>query len=192
MPDTADRPLVWLDTETTRLDHNRRPWEVAAIVRQPGQTDTEHVWLIDADDLDMANADPKSLEFNRFWDRHPSGGKTTEAVVSEVWALYELVKLTKDAIICGSNPSFDTEMLAARMRAQGLAPRWHYHPEDVPSVARGWLLAKGIPAPRKSDAISLACGVDPSAYDRHTALGDCRWLRDLSDLIDPATLPLPA
>jgi hypothetical protein len=71
------------------------------------------------------------------------------------------------------------------MSAYGIKPAWHYHPEDVPSTARGWLLGRGyVNPPAKSDLISLACGIDPARYGRHEALGDCRWLRDLSDLIE--------
>jgi hypothetical protein len=178
---------VWLDTETTSLRHDRRAWEIALIRRQPGQPDTEHRFLISADDLDLPNADEDSLKFGGFWERHPFGRKTTYSVDSENWALYSVTKLTAGAVILGSNPSFDTECLATRMRAHGLAPSWHYHNEDVPSVARGWLLARGLPAPRKSDLIARACGIDPDDYERHTALGDCRLFRDLSDLIEPRT-----
>jgi hypothetical protein len=71
------------------------------------------------------------------------------------------------------------------MRAHGICPSWHYHIEDVPTLALGWLYGTGKPIPevRKSDAISLAAGVDPTKYDRHTALGDCRWIRDLFDAV---------
>jgi hypothetical protein len=59
----------------------------------------------------------------------------------------------------------------------------------VPTLAHGWLLGAGKPVPRrpdgtvKSDDLSRAVGVDPDDYYRHTALGDCRWMRDLYDAV---------
>ena len=35
----------------------------------------------------------------------------------------------------------------------------------------------------KSDQISLACGVDPADFARHTAMGDCEWIRALYDRV---------
>ena len=77
------------------------------------------------------------------------------------------------------------DILGARMRAHGICPSWHYHPEDIPTLAHGWLLGAGKPVPErlKSDDISRACGVDPDQFGRHTALGDCRWMRALYDVV---------
>ncbi len=57
--------------------------------------------------------------------------------------------------------------------------------EDVPTMALGWLYGSKslIPVTRKSDQISMACGVDPTKYERHAAVGDCRWTRDLYDRV---------
>ncbi|WP_267595512.1 hypothetical protein [Carbonactinospora thermoautotrophica] len=38
--------------------------------------------------------------------------------------------------------------------------------------------------PWRSDELSIACEVEPAPpEDRHTALGDARWARDLYDAI---------
>lgn len=191
--------IAFLDTETTSLRHDRRAWEIAVIVRREGHPDHEQTWLIDAGDLDLGKADPASLDISGFWERHPYGRKTTHAVESEIWALKAVADLTAGMVIHGSNPSFDMELLAARMRARGLGePRWHYHPVDVPTLAHGWLLGAGKKVPRrpdgrvKSDDLSRACGVDPDRYGRHTALGDCRWLRDLHRAVAGTSTALPA
>ena len=183
--------IAFVDCETTSLRPDRRAWEIAVILRRPGQTDEEHSWFVDWHDLDLGNADPASLRFGKFYDRHPQGRRSTIGCPLpqvEDAILLEVEELTRGAIIMGSNPSFDTEMLAARMRAHGICPSWHYHLEDVPTLALGWLYGAGKPIPeaRKSDQISLACGVDPARYDRHTALGDCRWIRDLYDVLTGA------
>ncbi len=191
---TAPRPIVFIDTETTSLRPDRRAWEIAVIVRRDGHPDHEQSWLIATDDLDLGNADPASLRFGGFYDRHPQAGAEVMNLraptpASEAGVLRAVEALTRGAVLHGSNPGFDTDVLGARMRANGICPSWHYHPEDVPTLAHGWLLGAGKPVPRradgsvKSDDISLACGVDPDLYGRHTALGDCRWMRALYDLV---------
>ncbi|GLY08287.1 hypothetical protein [Actinoplanes sp. NBRC 101535] len=184
------RPLVFLDTETTSLGPDRRPWEIAAILREPDGTDTEYCWFVDPRDLDLGNADPASLQFGRYYDRHSAytpydPNRHATRVRRETDVLHLLEGLTRGATLLGSNPAFDADMLATRMRANGICPSWHYRLEDVPTMAKGWLYGTGrpLPEPAKSDQISLACGVDPQRYDRHTALGDCRWIRDLYDTI---------
>lgn len=180
--------LVFLDTETTSLRHDRRAWEIAVIVRRPAQPDHEQSWFIEVGDLDLGNADPASLKFGRFYDRHPAFTSQRAGSYRLYWeeaVLAEVEELTRGAVILGSNPSFDTELLATRMRARDICPSWRYHIEDVPTLALGWLYGAGKPLPekRKSDDISRAVGIDPDAYDRHAALGDCRWLRDLYDAV---------
>lgn len=188
------QPIVFIDCETTSLRHDRRAWEIAVIVRHDGQPDHEQSWLIAANNLDLGNADPASLRIGGFYDRHPLTtvgdndlfiSTASRDVWREVEVLRTVEKLTRGAILMSSNPSFDAETLAARMRAHGICPSWHYHLEDVPTLALGWLYGAGkeIPESRKSDAISKACGVDPAAYARHTALGDCSWIRDLYDMV---------
>lgn len=217
----TNRPRVWLDCETSSLDDDRRAYEVALIGRPPGAgraDDLEWSWFVDIANLDLPNtADPISLEVGGFWRRHPQAalvpltgrlaGVVRELpdappdapVVSEREVLCLVSDLTAGkASVHGSNPRFDLNTLEPRMAAYGILPDWHYRPEDVPGIARGWLLGRGhVDPPRKSDQVSLACGIDPAKYERHTALGDCRWLRDLSDLIEQpeatgdATDPMP-
>jgi hypothetical protein len=210
----AERAKVWLDTETTDLAFTRRAWEVALIRREPGgqpSEDREYSWLVDIQDLDLSfTANLDSLRVGGFWRRHPQamfvplignlasaracaakevpGERPAGQVYREREVLEAVAELTAGkTVIHGSNPGFDTETLAPRMRQHGITHDWYYHSEDVPGIARGWLLGRGVPnvvAPRKSDLISLACGIDPARYGRHEALGDCRWIRDLTDLVE--------
>ncbi len=186
--------LVFLDTETTSLRPDRRAWEIAAIVREPGQEDREHQWLIDLADLDRGNADPLSLRIGGFHARHPQLDPSTYGwddslgirVVREAFALRELEWLTAGAHIVGAVPSFDAEVLAARMHANGLCPTWSHHLIDVEPLIIGYLAAKGeaVDMPWKSDDLSRRMGVEPpSGEDRHTALGDARWCVRIYDAV---------
>lgn len=183
----TEQTIAFLDCETTSLRTDRRAWEIGIILRRPGQPDHEQSWFVEWHDLDLGNAELKALEIGGFYSRHPQGdrSKRYQLPPGEENVLLEVEELTRGAIVMGSNPSFDTETLTARMRAHGVCPSWHYHLEDVPTLAKGWLYGTGkqLPETWKSDAISLACGIDPAGYDRHTALGDCRWTRDLHDLV---------
>lgn len=209
----TERSRAWLDCETTGLHADRRAYEVALILRQPDRRDTERSWFIDIEDCDMANAEPIALDVGRFWQRHPQAhlvplvGTLADVkpdlpqtppdaqVFREVEVLKVVAELTGGrAYVMGSNPSFDTHTLAARMSVYGITPDWHYHPIDVPDRAAGWLAGQGREVPtnekgdEKSDLIAKACGVDPADYERHSALGDCRLFRDLFDVIQkPST-----
>lgn len=168
-----------LDTETTGLDpHRHEVWEIAVIVRENG-TDTEARWMVRPD---LSTADPRALRIGRFYER----------TVGVMWsdpgrAAQELARMLDGAVVVGSNPSFDQAFLTRWLRAYGQCWTAHYRTIDVITLGWGHLMGtKGIersePMPR-TGAISLAHEVDPDVYDRHTALEDVRWCRDLFDTI---------
>lgn len=184
--------IVFVDTETTRLEPVQdciTTWEIALIV-----DDAEYLWQIAPD---MYLADDNALEIGRFEDRLDPRLRHTKpgmAVASYPGAHPGLIRgqevagrvceLTTGAELWGSNPAFDMRHLAELIHLHGLEPGWHYHPNDVPTMARGWCAAKNIiptatrPDGRiRSDDWSRAIGVDPDGFGRHTALGDCRWVR---------------
>lgn len=178
--------LVFADTETTALHPDRRVWEIGAITRPAGGTrndDEEHQIFIDIDDLDLGQADPKSLEIGGFYNRHPQmGGHRGHSIflTGEKDALRVAERMTRGAWIVGAVPNFDTETLAARMRWTGTCPSWHYHLIDVENLAAG---ALALPPPWGFDDILDQFGLIYDEKDRHTALGDARMVRDLYDLV---------
>jgi hypothetical protein len=95
--------------------------------------------------------------------------------------------MTYGAHLVGAVPNFDTEVFDPLLRAHGLAPAWYYHLQDVETLAVGYLLGQGKPAPElpwKSDELMAEIGVEPPAEDeRHTALGDARWAKRAYDVI---------
>lgn len=182
--------IAFIDTETTSLRHDRRAWEVGIIYRQRGYPDVPYQWFIQAADLDLGNADPASLKIGRFYDRHPefTGRLATEpAALGERKVLQQVESLTRGAHLIGAVPSFDAEVLSNRMRANGICPSWHYHLIDIEPVAIGYLRGLGKPVPDlpwKSDDLSRMVGVEPPGdEDRHSALGDARWVRDIWDRV---------
>lgn len=189
--------IVVIDTETTSLRPDRRAWEVALIVREPGKDDAERSWFIHVDDLDLGNADVMSLKIGRFYERHPQFNGTDDGwahVAEEPEVLADVEALTRGAVLVGAVPSFDADVLGQRMRANGICPSWHYHLQDVETLVLGWLHGQrfaGEPVtipdwPLKSDVLSMCAGVNPEDFDRHTALGDCKWALAQFDAVTKA------
>ena len=172
--------LAFVDCETTSLRHDRRAWEIGIILRRLAGPDHEERWFISADDLDLGNADLRSLKVGRFYERHPAGiADGTGRTEREKDVLARVEYLTRGAHLVGAVPSFDAEVLANRMRANGICPSWHYHIQDFETLIIGYLRGQGRPVPGlpwRSDDLSRLIGVEPPGEDeRHTALGDARW-----------------
>lgn len=193
----SGQPIVFLDTETTGLHPNRRVWEVAAI-RRDDQGDHERRFFVK--NVDLSEADPYALKVGGFYDRHPQycpgdvlgdvPGPLERQLLERYQAAQEVERITRGATIVGSVPSFDTEVLGKMLRSLNLTPAWHYHLVDIKALAAGWLLARGVdpgPLPWSSDHLAELCGVEPASdEDRHTALGDTRWVRRWWDTITTA------
>lgn len=195
------QPIVFLDTETTSLQPNRRVWEVAMIRRDDEGEQERRVFIRN---VDLSDANSKALEVGGFYERHPqyAGGFHREpkaiarptgllgsrTLLERHEAAVEVERWTQGATIVGCNPTFDTEVLSSLLRLAALNWQpWHYHLIDMPALAVGWLLARGTdvgPPPWRSDHLAELCGVEPAAAeDRHTALGDARWVRRWWDTI---------
>lgn len=189
--------LAFVDTETTGLDpfvHDA--WEIAVIARDGDQADAEHVWRIEPD---LTNADPKSLEINRYHERTSAPGWKWD---DRQTAARDLYALLDGGVIVGSNPAFDAEMLTHLFGRYYANPRpWHYRTVDVATLAVGLSYGKAEAAtkrdcdaswydkveeyigfPWKSYRASEAIGIRRPADDvAHTAMGDARWARDVWD-----------
>lgn len=176
---------AFVDTETNGLHAGRRAWEIGAIIAEDGKPARELQWVVRAADLDLGNADLQALNIGRFYQRHPEfafmdAASNTTMITrmeqEERAVMQHLEYVTRGAHIIGINPHFDLELLAVRMRANGYLPAWHYSPDCVKTLARGYLAAKGRPMPpdTRSDDLFTALGIDLSAFERHTALGDAK------------------
>lgn len=144
-------------------------------------------------------------------DQYAGDSRESDHLVADLerWC-EDFATLTAGAHLVGNVVSFDEERLAALLMAHGIQPTWHYHLIDVESMAAGYLgglitvvSEYGIPTddpdsyghgvveaarhrfPRwDSEDLSAALGVTPPGPDqRHTALGDALWARDIYDVV---------
>ncbi|HEV8653164.1 MAG TPA: hypothetical protein VG276_28160 [Actinomycetes bacterium] len=190
--------LCFLDTETTSLDPDRgEVYEIGLIVRDPGSSalDLEWRWWLP---IDLGRADPMSLEVGRYFERRPPQSRTWTGALqwapdqagqveqADTWEVAaSLMELTASAHLVGAVPSFDAAFLSPFLRQRGCCPAWHYHLCCVENLAVGYLAAQGKPVapPWVSHDLSTMMGVDVERYEKHTALGDARWARDLYDAV---------
>lgn len=199
---TSPRPLAFVDTETTSLNpHTGEIWEVGLVLNVPGKGRSTHSWLLP---VNLAQADPMSLAMNGFhdrfdldkitpiestWESTGGGGRHLKRGFAD-----EFAHLTCGAILIGAVPSFDERRLYDLLRRYGQCPMWHYRPIDVETLIAGYLIGQfsevseeeqiaplkrdalmAASPPWDSEALSIAVGVDPREFDRHSALGDARW-----------------
>lgn len=189
--------VCFVDTETTGLDPDRHDiWEVGLI----DVAGVEHRWFLP---VALGGADAVALNIGGYHDRHlegfnvdrtalirkrPKGTRVSspdwQAVMPRSLFAHQFARLTWGCHLAGAVISFDEERLRRLLRAHGQAPGWHYHLVDVEALAAGWLAGNcpdevnGIfRPPWDSTDLSRAVGVDPELFDRHTALGDCRWAK---------------
>lgn len=208
------RTTAIVDLETDGLDTQmHEAWEFGVILIPPGGERTEHLYRVqptlahahpDAlrkngyyertarmkhrDTLvhDLARTPPNR---GGYWSHPPA------------LALH-LARLLDDVTLLCSVPTFDTGFLTAFLRKHGQAPTWNYRVRDFASVAYGYLtgrpdratpvIAYGLEAapplvpPLDAGTIdfAVALGLNPSDYETHTALGDCRLVADGMDIIE--------
>jgi len=85
----------------------------------------------------------------------------------------------------GSVPTFDSLHLTRPLRHYGILAPHLYGVIDVEALAAGYLTATGqrVRIPLNGEQLSRKLDVDPDGYERHTAVGDVRWVCALYDRI---------
>lgn len=160
--------VCFVDTETTGLDPQRHEvWDVA-IIDEDGYEREFHIRPMDYHPDSM---EPDAARISRFYSRTGASGwfwDTRSSVAREI------AQLTEGRHLVGAVPSFDAMFLTKLLHREGLVPAWHYHLIDVETLIAGRL---GLQPPQTSDDLSRAIGVNPDDFERHTALGDARWVR---------------
>ncbi|OMB79236.1 3'-5' exonuclease family protein [Mycolicibacterium conceptionense] len=199
--------LVFLDTETLGIAIDAPIWEFAAIRRRPAAevepsmfTDVpadawieEELHLFIQHDPDGWIDDPKFPdEFKRDYAArfNPDKARSKQSAARSIASF-----LGGRPHIVGAVPNFDTVRISHQLFSRcGIVDPWHYHLKDVENVAEGYLqgrarmgdveaaafLARGE---WTSDELSAAVGVDPAGFNRHTAMGDVKWVRAQWDAV---------
>lgn len=181
-----DRKLVFLDIEATSLDvHSARPWEIAMIERRLDGSE-QRTWIM-VSDVDLTDADPRSLAVGRFEERRVRDGRA-RWLSEEMTALWVSRRLTEGCTVVGSNVAgYDLPILAAMLGRHGHSPAWHHHPIDLVT----WTQAREAGSPfatvgltEGSYELSRIAGAQPPAKaDAHTAMGDAMWARSWWDAL---------
>lgn len=191
--------IVFLDIECLGLDPAAPVWEFAGIRRDSDGDEEPLQFLIKHDPGHWLTELPE-----QFADDYRARYIAPDAV-GEKSAAFMVNLITRDAVVVGCNPSFDTERLTRLLQRHGLTPGWHYRPLCVTTMAAGWLhgvaareidaaaewgetpdpelVNRQLPVPWSSDQLSKAIGVDPANYPRHTAMGDVEWAAAQWDII---------
>lgn len=176
---TFDRDIVFLDTETLGLDRRAPIWEFAAVRLRGNEIVSTEEWFVGHDHGYGTNGLPEvfAADYRTRYD--------ADVAVSPAAAAKAIATITSDAIVAGSNPSFDMDRLGLLLRHYGYEPGWHYHPLDIPSMVVGQVARSGLhlparrtpprPLPWNSSQLSRRLSVDPDDFARHTAMGDVQW-----------------
>lgn len=193
---TPTSPVVFLDLETTGLSPGwDQPWELAYRMRSPNGNETADSWFI-KHDQEKARflPEPFYADYQKRYD--PATAVSRETAADWVNSIF-----TGKAHLIGAGPVFEVLMLRMLLGAFGLTPGWNYRIQNIEDIVKGHLLARArwdtvLPMderlklhhiatklPQTSDALSLAIGVDPAQFARHTAMGDVNWVTRQWDVV---------
>lgn len=125
-----DRPLLFIDLETTGLDASRHEIiEIAAlVVTQPG-LDVTHSYYTKVRPTHIQTADPKSLNITQY-----SPASWTEAIDLRQ-ALVDLSKLAPRCLLVGWGVQTEWEFLVAGLQAEHLDYFFDHHLIEVYTLA---------------------------------------------------------
>lgn len=211
--------VAFVDCETSGLDPRRhQPWEVALITPDGIEHEWMLPVDESKADLIALNIGGYFERFDRSFIRYSRGGVSVSpryefardfqkltnglhlagAVVSFDANMIGALMLDVGVIPAWHYHLIDVEALAAgyvRGRAKGiaLAAPGAGQCAGVPSIAQ-WSAALdagkvGQTLPWTSYDLSMAVGVDPMKYKRHTALGDARWAMAMFDAVVGSHVP---
>lgn len=169
----------FLDLETTGLNPEvAEIWEIGAVLRDADGTRREQSAMFAPN---LGTAEPEALRVGRFHERFDIDLCDDPRAQAHIIAS-ELA----GRVLVTSNSGFDPDFLARFLRAHEVEPTWHFRPLNVQDLAAGWLMRYSYPLeiPWCSTDLSRVCGVEPPGpEERHTALGDARWVERWFDAV---------
>lgn len=161
--------LAFVDCETTGLDPAMDEiWELAIV--------TGGNEVVIRREIDIESADHNALEINRYWQRQ---NEPIPVMSDHLFAL-RVGALLDGKHIVGVNPAFDSAFIRELLADQDVACGWNHHLVDVLALVAG---QRRLNPPWSSSELSLAVGINPNDYDRHTALGDAMWAKAIYEAV---------
>lgn len=165
--DLRQRPLVFVDIETTGLDPNTHEIiEIACLVVDPQTLEVKKEYHSKVQPKHLETADPIALEKNKFSPEAWVSAKPLRQVLDE------LNTLAPSGMPVGYNVSFDRKFIEEAFQKERVVSNFDYHWIDIMSLVYWKLLSD-----RRLKRLKLihVCKVlDVSLEEAHTAMGDIR------------------
>lgn len=174
----SDKPLVWVDTETTGLNEFDNDILDIAIIRVE-RDGTETVFTSKVKMERPENASPKALEVNGYTAEAWANARSVQDVFQEIHDR----KLLQDCILAGHNVQFDARFINATFKRLGIDARVDYHLYDTVTVALVFL--KSYLKSVSLVPVCAALGIPTD--DAHTAMADCRMAMRVNEVLTTST-----
>ena len=170
-----NRPLCFVDTETTGLDPTvAEVIEIAIIRREPDGKESRYYTLVLPENIEEAS--PKALEINGYAE-NPTRWKDAPPM-SKVGP--QILAFLEGGVLVGHTVAFDGRMLAAHLKRAGVEGRVPYYKIDTVTLVYEHLFPKGLKrASMGADREFLGW----SAEGAHTASKDTDDAMRLFDLL---------
>ena len=172
------RELVFLDTECTGLDLDADIWEFAAVRRHVDGSRSELHMFIEHNPVKAARL-PEPFHTD-YTTRCPADADELVPQRTAVMRIAEFIG--NNAIVVGAVATYDSQRLAVLFNRHRMPPPpWLYTVVDVCALAAGFLRAQGEPVefPVHVDRVARRLGVEADDYERHTAMGDVKFVEDI-------------
>jgi DNA polymerase III epsilon subunit-like protein len=162
----CDKPLTWIDTETTGLSADKN--DIIEFYGVNEGTGAELHLYIHPERPE--NAHPKALEVNGYTEE----AWKANGAIQMTEALPQISAFLVDVILAGQNVSFDERFIKATMGRHGDETRIGYHKLDTVSLSIATLRPLGI----RSVSLHNVCKVlGVTNEGEHTAKADVRRTR---------------
>lgn len=169
--DLGEKPIVFLDVETTGLDpHTHEIIEFAAIKGS-------EVLCIKIKPLHIETAQPRALEVNGYTEAE------WETALDIRVAGPMIAGFVKDCVLCAYNARFDIGFVNRLLEKAVVPGRYDYHVIDPLTLAYVNLVPKGL----KSLSLKNVClflGLEPEP-EKHRALAGATLCRDVYNALIP-------